>query len=288
MSDKNFKNDKRRGLTVSFFATVILVACLIVGTLIFFRAFAPAPIDEKQISRANQRELKSKIETYQALVKKGSAEKQLESVLEIIEVLDRTPSQEIESRAVYRLAKGDYMRNFKKNDEATKCYAEARAILVDYGKTASETYCGLLWREGNVLFSDHASSQAIEKYQQSLSCFETMNGLFSPPAGQVLASLSLVYMTSEANQPETALKYLSRYEAVCNSAGDERKLELMNCHKAMAMAYLNLHKLPEAEEKLNMAREVASAILPADHEQNVHIKMIATQLAQMKSAKQAK
>lgn len=278
-----FKGNKRRKLTVSFFATIILLSSLIVSTLVFFRTFEAEPVDERKISQANYAEFLKKTRIHQRIALQGDDEKSLAALRTVAEVLDRTPTQNTEQRARHHHFQAEFLMNLGRDLEAEKCVADAKQILIENDNVESSAYCEVLLYEGRLLAKKNQTKDAIERYQQSLSCAEALAGFFSEGAGNAQLYLGTAYLSPDLNQPEKALEFFNTYEANLNSSTDDKSIELMNCHKLMAMAYLSMRKYPEAEEKLNLAKETAFAKLPKDHIHCVHIEELAAQLQQLKS-----
>lgn len=280
---KFLKRNRRRRLTISFFATIILLTSLVVSTLIFFRIFEKEPVDERKLLQANYAEFLRKTKIYQTIALKGDAEKSLASLRTVTEVLDRTPTQETEQRARHYLAQADFLTNLARYAEAEKCISEAKQILIENDNVECAAYCDVLLYEGRLLAKNNQNKEAIERYQQGLSCSDAIMGFFSREAGSAYLYLGTAYLVPDLNQAAKALEFFNMYEASLNSSNEDRSLELMNCHKSMAIAYMYMRKYPEAEEKLNLAKETAFAKLPKNHSHCVHIEQIAALLKQSKS-----
>lgn len=284
MVQTHSKLSTKKSTSTGFVFVIGLFILMAIMVGVFFRVGMPPADASIVLTAADSAKVQQnfiKAEQLQAADKNVEAIAVLQENINLLEELKPDDSTPLVN-AYFQ--KCEIYRKLNQYDKAGPAIKKARSIVESSHLEDLPITCDILLREGIIAYTNQNFVEAEEYMQQALSCSESINSYLSNQTSQDLIWLANANLSPAINKPERALQYLRAVEDVCNSSETERPAQLLACQKVQAMAFMQMKKYAEAEEKLLASQKMAEKLFPdANAQQRVHIRELFLQLQREKS-----
>lgn len=262
---------KRVKASLPLVSGLVVVIVMVVLVAIFFRVGVPEQDEPKAVSPRVLREINAHLIKSGQARKNGKLKAAIEESERAIQVMEREKSNDWIQMTTLLVAISDMYRESGQWDKGLPPLEKARELVKKYHLEEERITIEVLLRQGIFNYMNKDFVEAEDQFQQAESCAQTLTGSLSVETSQCLIWLAQSYLSPAFHNPKRALQYLRMVEEVCGSSNPERPQQMMLCQKVQGEAYLQMKKLPEAEEKLLSAQEIAARIYPPNHHERTHL-----------------
>lgn len=269
---------RRIRANIPLIAGLFLFLSMVVLLSWFFRFGATADPEAKPLTAQVQQEIHAHVFKFELARKQKNYPLAIEEAQKALQVMEREKSDDGLAMTSRVLDISDMLRDSGEVDKASAILAKANNLVEKFNLEENKITCEILMREGIFSFLKKNFADAEDQFQQALSCSQALSDSYSVETSQCLIWLANIYLSKGFNNPKRSLQCLRIVEEICGSSTPERPAQLLLCQKVQGLAYMQMKKFSEAEERFLSSKEIADRILPAGNPESEHLKNLLSTL----------